>query len=153
MHDEIIRTVSTEGFVTPSEQCLDADARGGADIDDGLVHDVELAATQAPSRGAQELCPREKVDRPRDSGVIYARSCCERRDEASHEHDENLFKRNPAFRTIRSPCRSEFLAPGAWRCCLVHAAPGAIELSKPIKPYASASAIVDSADSRRVPSS
>src|SRR6202140_5223708 len=112
MHDEIIRTVSTEGFVTPSEQCLDADARGGADIDDGLVHDVELAATQAPSRGAQELCPREKVDRPRDSGVIYARSCCERRDEASHEHDENLFKRNPAFRTIRSPCRSEFLAPG-----------------------------------------
>src|SRR5471032_48956 len=94
VHDEIIRTVSAEGVVTPSDQCLDADARGGADIEDGLVHDMELAATQALSRGTQELCSREKVNRPRDSGVIYASSCCERRDEASHEHDQDLFKRN-----------------------------------------------------------
>jgi hypothetical protein len=138
MHDEMIRAYSTEGFVAPSDQCLDADARGGADVDDWLVYDVELAATQALSRGAQKLCSREKADRPLDSGVVYARSCCERRDEASHEHDEDLFKRNLAFRSIRSPCRSEFLTPSAWRCCLVHAAPAA-------------SAIVGSADSRRVP--
>jgi hypothetical protein len=76
----MIRTVSAKGFVTPSEQCLDASTRGGADRDNGLVDHLELAATQACSRSAQELCPREKVDGPRDHRVAHAKACIEIRD-------------------------------------------------------------------------
>ena len=138
MHDEIIRAISTEGFVAPSDQCLDANACGGADIEDGLVYDAELAAKKASSCGPQELCPQDEMGPPAREAEWYtpdpATSVAMRRLMNMTKMCSNEIERSGQYDHL-AEADSSHRALGA--VALSTQRTGANELRKPIKPYGS----------------